>query len=152
MELILWRHADAEDGVIDLKRELTDKGRKQAAKVARWLAPRLEGPWLILASPALRATQTADALDRDYDVRSSLRPGASEDALVREAGWPAGAHNVVIVGHQPTIGRVAARLLTGHPIDLSVKKGALWWFSGRPDRHDAGETLLKAVIGPEIAG
>ncbi len=153
MELILWRHADAEDGVIDLKRELTDKGRKQAAKVARWLGPRLEGTWLILASPAARATQTADALDRDYAVRLALQPGAGEAALLREAGWPGGESNIVIVGHQPTLGRVAARLLTGHSLDLSVKKGALWWFSGRPGRSTGtGETLLRAVIGPDLAG
>ena len=91
MELVLWRHADAEEGVLDMKRQLTDKGRKQAARVARWLRPRLEGEWVILASPAARARQTADALDLDYDVRETLGTGATEDALLREAGWPDGA-------------------------------------------------------------
>ncbi len=153
MELLLWRHADAEDGLIDLKRELTDKGRRQAAKMAKWLRPRLDGSWRVLASPAVRATQTADALDRDYEVRPALQPGAGVDALLHEAGWPDGKVNVVLVGHQPTLGRVAARLLTGHAIDLSVKKGALWWFSARPGPGGSpGETILKAVIGPDLAG
>ena len=74
MELVLWRHADAEDGLQDMKRELTDKGRKQANRVAKWLRPRMEGQWEILVSPAARAKQTADALDLEYDVRLPLGP------------------------------------------------------------------------------
>lgn len=152
MELVLWRHADAEDGLQDLKRELTDKGRKQANRVAKWLRPRMEGQWEILVSPAVRAKQTADALDLEYDVRLPLGPSATEDALFREADWPVNAKNVMIVGHQPTIGRVAARLLTGHVGDLTVKKGALWWFSGKYDKRlGLSETVLRAVIGPDFS-
>ena len=152
MELVLWRHADAEDGLLDMKRELTDKGRKQAARVAKWLRPRLEGRWEILVSPAVRARQTADALGLDYDVRIPVGPGATEDAVLREAGWPASGRNILVVGHQPTLGRVAARLLTGHVGDLSIKKGALWWFTGKVDRQaHLSETLLRAVIGPDFA-
>jgi phosphohistidine phosphatase len=152
MELVLWRHADAEMGVVDMKRGLTEKGRRQAAKVARWLRPRLEGKWQVLSSPAARATQTADALDLDYDVRPALGTSATEEALLREAGWPAGEGNVILVGHQPTLGRVAARLLTGHLGDLSVKKGAVWWFSGKYDkRAGLSETILRAVIAPDLA-
>ena len=151
MELVLWRHADSEDGVLDMKRELTDKGRKQATKVAKWLRPRLEGQWEILVSPAARAKQTAEALDLEFDVRLTLGPSATEDALLREAGWPDGDKNVIIVGHQPTLGRVAARLLTGHHGDLSIKKGAVWWFSGRFDkRAGLSETGLRAVIAPDL--
>jgi phosphohistidine phosphatase len=152
MELVLWRHADAEDGLLDMKRELTDKGRRQATRVAKWLRPRLEDKWDILVSPAVRARQTADALDLAYDVRIPLGPAATEDALLREAGWPAHGRNVLIVGHQPTLGRVAARLLTGHLGDLTIKKGAAWWFTGRLDREaHLSETLLRAVIGPDFA-
>ena len=135
MELVLWRHADAEDGLLDMKRALTDKGRRQASRVAKWLRPRLEGQWEILASPAVRARQTADALDLEYDVQVALGPGASEDGLLRAAQWPQNGRNVMIVGHQPTLGRIAARLLTGHMGDLTIKKGAVWWFSGKYDRH-----------------
>lgn len=152
MDLILWRHADAEVGLADLKRELTDKGRKQATRVAKWLGPRLDGRWTILSSPAARAKQTADALGRDYEVRLTLGPLETEDALLREVGWPRGEDNVIVVGHQPTLGRVAARLLTGHVGDITVKKGAVWWFSSRIGAgHGTGETLLRAVIGPDLA-
>jgi phosphohistidine phosphatase len=37
MELILWRHAEAEDGIPDMARELTSKGKKQAKHMAAWL-------------------------------------------------------------------------------------------------------------------
>jgi phosphohistidine phosphatase len=152
MELVLWRHADAEDGLADMKRALTDKGRRQAARVAKWLRPRMEDKWEILVSPALRARQTADALDLEYDVRIPLGTAATEDALLREAGWPGNGRNVLIVGHQPTLGRVAARLLTGHVGDLAIKKGAIWWFTGRVDRQARlSESLLRAVIGPDFA-
>jgi phosphohistidine phosphatase len=152
MELILWRHADAEVGPADLKRELTEKGRRQANRVAKWLRPRLEGKWEILVSPAARARQTADALDLDYDVRLTLGPLDTEDALLREVGWPGGDHNVIVVGHQPTLGRVAAKFLTGQRGDLTMKKGSVWWFSSRLDGEAGqGETLLRAVIAPEFA-
>jgi len=152
MELILWRHADAEVGPADLKSELTDKGRKQAVRVAKWLEPRLDGDWRVLSSPALRATQTAEALGGKVKVCLTLGPLETENALLREVGWPDAEKNVIVVGHQPTIGRVAARLLTGHTGDLTVKKGSIWWFSTRIDEeHGIGETVLRAVITPDLA-
>jgi phosphohistidine phosphatase len=152
MELILWRHADAEDGSPDLKRELTDKGRKQAERMAGWLRPRLDGDWRILVSPAVRARQTADALELKYDVKVTVGPGATENALIRESGWPGAETNVLVVGHQPTFGRMASRLLTGHHGDLTIKKGSAWWFSSRLDEEvGRGITLLRAVIAPDLA-
>lgn len=151
MELILWRHADAQDGLDDRKRELTEKGRRQAARVARWLQARLEGRWVVLASPAERAKQTADALGLDYEVRAALGTSATPEAILREAGWPAGEANVIVVGHQPTLGRAAARLL-GREGDLTVRKGAVWWFSGREGGEEGPEgILLRAVIAPDFA-
>ncbi len=41
MELILWRHAEAEDGTHDSERKLTAKGIKQAARMAKWLRARV---------------------------------------------------------------------------------------------------------------
>ena len=49
-------------GIPDAARALTRKGLKQAKQVADWLRPHLTGDCLILASPAKRARQTADAL------------------------------------------------------------------------------------------
>ena len=52
MDLILWRHADAQDGNPDLERPLTAKGRLQARKMAAWLNQRMPQEARILVSPA----------------------------------------------------------------------------------------------------
>ncbi|MEA3194623.1 MAG: phosphohistidine phosphatase, partial [Betaproteobacteria bacterium] len=57
MDLILWRHAEAEEGGADLERKLTAKGLKQAERVANWLLQRLPGKFAVVASPAARAQQ-----------------------------------------------------------------------------------------------
>ena len=148
MELILWRHAEAEDTFPDLRRELTDKGRKQAARMADWLNPRLSQDIRILVSPSARTLQTAQALGRDYEQAPALAPGASAEEVLAAAGWPDAAWPVLIVGHQPTLGRVAMQLLTGQAGDLAVKKGSLWWFQSR-ERAGQLQVVLRAVATPD---
>jgi phosphohistidine phosphatase len=131
MELILWRHADAEMGNPDGQRRLTDKGLKQAERMAAWLAPRLPEEYVVMASPA---------------VRADLDTSASAAQLLRACGWPHGA-NVVAVGHQPTIGEVAALLLAGTPAQWAVKKGAVVWLSLRGAE---ARPRLKAWISPDL--
>jgi phosphohistidine phosphatase len=128
MELILWRHADAELGKPDGERRLTDKGHKQAARMAKWLAARLPDEYVVLASPAVRAQQTALALASDFKSVPDLGTAATAQDVLRACGWPHGG-TVIAVGHQPTIGEVAALLLTGAPAPWSVKKGAIVWLS-----------------------
>lgn len=148
MELILWRHAEAEDGLPDLGRELTDKGRKQASRMADWINPRLPPDIRILVSPAARTRQTAGALGREYEQVPALGPGASASAVLAAAGWPDSPYPVMVVGHQPTLGQVAMRLLSGQPGDLAIKKGAIWWFQGR-EREGQLQVVLRAVAGPD---
>ncbi len=150
MDLILWRHAEAEDDMPDAKRKLTARGRKQAKQIARWLNKRLPADARILCSPAARAVQTAQALERPFEELGKLGTGASAASLLGAAGWPQAGGTVVIVGHQPTLGRAAALLLTGDAADWSLRKGALWWFTCRT-RGGAGETVLRAAIGPDLA-
>lgn len=149
MDLILWRHAEAEDGMPDAKRKLTPRGRKQARQVARWLKKRLPADARLLVSPAVRAVQTAQALELPYEEVPRLGTGASASSLLGAAGWPQAGGTVVIVGHQPTLGRAAALLLTGDAADWSVRKGALWWFTCRM-RNGNAETVLRAVIAPDL--
>jgi phosphohistidine phosphatase len=150
VELILWRHADAEDAGLegDAARELTKKGRRQAERMAQWLRPRLEGRWRVLASPAARAVQTVAALDMDYEARPRLGTSASARDVLHEAGWPDG-ERVIVVGHQPTLGEVAAQLLGGARGDVAVKKGAIWWFATR-GRGGRSETVLRLVMNPDM--
>ena len=150
MELILWRHAEAEDlgPQGDLGRELTKKGRKQAERMAEWLRPRLEGEWRVLVSPAARAMQTAAPLDRDHEVRPKLGPAHTARDLLREVGWPNGG-KVIAVGHNPTFAEAAAELLGGAESEVNFRKGAIWWFATRGE-GDPVETILKVVMTPEM--
>ena len=149
MELILWRHADAEDGITDAERKLTAKGLEQAENMADWLKERLPKETVVLASPAKRALQTARALSAKFETRPELATGAAPQAVLEAAGWPHGAGAVVVVGHQPTLGQAAALLLAGAAAEWSIKKGAVWWIAHRV-RHGRPETVLRAVMSPEL--
>ena len=149
MDLILWRHADAEDGFPDLARELTSKGQRQAAEMAKWLKLRLADDSEILVSPAARAQQTAQALTRKFTTVKDIAPGAPYAAILSAAGWPDHRGTVVVVGHQPALGQTAAWLLSGKVADWGMKKGAAWWFTHRV-RGDQRETALRAAISPDL--
>jgi phosphohistidine phosphatase len=149
MDLILWRHAEAEPGLPDLGRRLTAKGLKQAERMGHWLDRHLPETALVLASPADRAQQTALALKRRFRTVDELAPGAPVAAVLAAAKWPDAREPVVIVGHQPTLGEVASFLLTGEEAGWSVKKGAAWWLTNR-DRAGPSAVVLRAVIGPDF--
>ena len=147
MDLILWRHADAEPGMPDAARRLTPKGERQAEKVGAWLDRHLPDDTTILVSPAVRAQQTALGLGRKFRTVDAIAPGASATAVLAAAGWPGGRGSVLVVGHQPALGEAAARLLAGEEAYWAVKKGAFWWLSQRD--HDAA-VVLRAVLGPDL--
>ncbi|BEV14313.1 phosphohistidine phosphatase SixA [Herbaspirillum sp. DW155] len=149
MDLILWRHAEAELGEPDEGRALTPKGHKQAAKMAEWLDRNLPESCRILVSPATRTLQTVEALKRKYKVVADLAPSMSADDLLRAANWPDSREPVLIVGHQPTLGQVAARLISGQPQEWSLRKGNVWWIAQR-ERGDITTNYLKAVVAPEF--
>ena len=149
MDLILWRHADAAEGGRDLERKLTAKGRKQAARVAEWLVARLPSRYAVFASPARRARETADALAVRYKIADRLAPGAAPADILETAGWPLHKGAVVVVGHQPDLGRAAAVLLSGAAAEWSVKKGGLWWLSNR-EREGESQVVVRAVLAPDL--
>jgi phosphohistidine phosphatase len=145
MNLILWRHADAEGGSPDSERRLTERGRLQADRVSAWLKTRLTGDCVVLVSPAVRARQTASALGKQFVTSPAIGVDASATDVVNAAGWPSRLGTVVIVGHQPTLGRVAAMLLSGTESDWEFAKGALWWLV-----HANGKIALRAAVDPEL--
>ncbi len=149
MNLILWRHADAEDGMPDAARALTDKGRKQAKTVAKWLRKRLPADCVILVSPATRARQTAEALHLAYETALALDVGASPSQVLAATGWPRRDGTVLVVGHQPTLGQVAAQLLAGTDAAWSIKKAAVWWFESRT-REGRDQAILRSAIDPDL--
>jgi phosphohistidine phosphatase len=56
---------------------------------------------------------------------------------------------VLVVGHQPTLGEVAALLLAGQELPWSMRKSAVWWLSNRV-RDGVSAVVLKVVIGPDF--
>lgn len=153
IDLILWRHADAHDGWPDLKRQLTDLGRRQAGAVAGWLRPRLPQRYWLVCSPADRAMQTASALSDDYRVDDRLMVSADVGDYADLAEWPYGPQGcpgmLIVVAHQPILGAFASQLLTGSATAWPFAKGAAWWFTSRGPEGD-GMTTLRAVVSPEL--
>jgi phosphohistidine phosphatase len=148
VELILWRHAEAEDGAPDNARQLTAKGEKQADKMAGFLRAHLPRNARILVSPAKRTQQTAQALAKHFITEPGIAPGASPKAILEAADWPDGEGCVLVVGHQPALGEAAALLMTGKPHYWSIKKGAAWWFSCQASEGDY-QTGLRLAIAPD---
>ena len=155
MDLILWRHAEAEDWLlgdaeagIDLDRSLTQRGEKQAARMAAWLDRQLPEGVRIVVSPARRCEQTALALGRKYKIRSELAPDATPEQLLELVQWPLGKSPILVIGHQPTLGQTIARLLGLQESECAVKKGAVWWLRNR-DRDGKSQTVIVTVQTPE---
>lgn len=150
MDLILWRHAEAKEAegpVPDADRELTARGKRHAEKVAEWLRGQPLRNVAVLSSPAKRALQTAQALGLPVKVKNQLGVGASAADLLGAVDWPDHAGAVIVVGHQPTLGRLASLLLAGSEADWTIKKGGIWWFTNRV-RQDETQTVLRAVHCP----
>lgn len=156
--IYLLRHAEAEDVSPtgrDGDRRLTDAGHRRMKAIARAIA-RLEiAPEEILVSPLVRARQTAEpvaqALGFEKPLRETLHlvPSAAPDAILDEIAR-LGRSSVLLVGHQPHLGRVAGRLLSHRSdAELPMKKAALAAFEvdGDPSLDDAE---LKLFVPPRV--
>jgi phosphohistidine phosphatase len=115
VRLVLVRHAEAAPGEPDELRPLTPGGREAARALGERLAAENVQADAVLTSPLLRARETgaelARALDAPVEPDERLAPGATAESvrqLVRGRG-----KTVVVVGHQPDCGRIAAELTDG---------------------------------------
>jgi len=152
MDLIFWRHAEAEDwteGCDDMARSLTLRGEKQAKRMANWLDRQLPEGTRIICSPARRCEQTVLALGRKYKMRPELAPDTTPDALLSAAGWPQGKSVVLLVGHQPSLGQSISLLLGMQQDSCVVRKGAVWWIRTR-ERDGDTQTVVVTVQSPEL--
>lgn len=149
--LILWRHAEAEAGRIglgDRARSLTPKGEKQAARMGLWLRNHLPEKTHVIVSPAMRTRQTASALEWPYQVVDAIAPEGSHESLW-QAALESGAEAVLLVGHQPSLGQLAAFLLAGEAQSLSVKKGAIWWLTFGDGLGSRAQVKLRTVLASD---
>jgi phosphohistidine phosphatase len=152
VDLVLWRHAEAIDLELvgdDMLRTLTPRGEKQAQRVGAWLDRQLPASTKILASPALRADQTAKALDRKYKTHAALAPLSSVEDLLTLVHWPDAQGCVLVVGHQPTLGQTVSRLMGMASVECSIKKAGVWWLRLR-ERDDSTEISVVAVLSPDV--
>jgi phosphohistidine phosphatase len=116
MQLVIVRHAEAASGEPDELRPLTAEGRDAARALGEQLAAEGIRPDAVVTSPLLRARQTARELARptglDPESDERLAPGATAEGV--KAAAEGRGETVVVVGHQPDCGRIAAEL-TGGP-------------------------------------
>src|SRR5690606_16332433 len=158
MDLIVWRHADAGDAAADLARDaerrLTERGRKQAERIARWLQGRPPERHTVPSTPAARAREAAEGPGVKVRGHPRLDPGAGGPHARAALDWPDGPESrsryVVVVGHQPTLGRLVSLLMSGQEADWSIRKGAVWWLSTR-EREGREQVVLRAAIAPDLA-
>jgi len=145
VDLILWRHAEAEEGSPDEQRKLTSKGHKQAEKMADWLSERLSKPIKVLASPAVRTQQTVKAFSGKFDTSDAVGLSASPASILEAVGWPNAGGTIIVVGHQPTLGMTAARLLSGKESEWALRRGAIIWIAFKD-----GHSRLRAALSPDL--
>jgi phosphohistidine phosphatase len=157
-EIYLIRHGIAEERgeawPDDTKRPLTAEGISKLRKCARGLKKVGVGFDIIVTSPLVRARQTAEVVAAELDphphitTAESLAPGGSVAAVMTDLEKHAKRTRVALVGHEPGIGELAARLIgTRHPIPF--KKGAICRIDveGLPP---AGPGDLRWLLTPKI--
>lgn len=149
MELILWRHAEAEPGEPDLARALTPKGQRHAARMGAWLDRKLPAETRILTSPATRCVQTVEALGRRYKVVEALGTESSAEAIIAACGWPEHRQPALIVGHQPLLGQVASLVLCGDKQNWRIRKAGVFWIE---HKESDGIPYIRLVAGPDVIG
>jgi phosphohistidine phosphatase len=133
-ELYLIRHGLAEERgeawPDDTKRPLTEDGIVRMRQAARGLARLGTTIDVVLTSPLVRARQTAEIVVAALDPRpslvqiDSLAPEGSFAAVVAELAKHAKRTRIALVGHEPNIGELAARLI-GSRHGVEFKKGAV---------------------------
>ncbi|MGC9163487.1 MAG: SixA phosphatase family protein [Thiomonas sp.] len=157
--VVFWRHAEAEDAPgsvqgdeVDLRRNLTKQGRRDAAQVAGWIKSHLPKPWTVLTSPASRARQTAQHLS-DYPVNEPrLRPDAELGELLSVVSeFPREGGVLILVGHQPLLGRAGLYWITGCDQAFSLRKSGLLWATER-NRDTGIQRSLRACISADLLG
>ena len=153
--IILWRHAEAvlasDDSMqSDMARALTPKGQRQAKRMAHWLKPHLPENSLLLSSAALRAFQTAQALNQSKSTHINVQPALNPTASLREildclASFSSKS-TLLLVGHQPLLGRLAGHLLGLEVSDLNIKKGAICWLRLESNPANLNQPLRYEIV------
>lgn len=139
MNLYIVRHAIAEQPGTpgyedDSQRPLTDQGRKKMRRIAKGLKEMEKPIDLILTSPYLRATQTAEILAKTLDLGKDkvvqtdhLTPTGYPDGLIQDINENySNVENIALIGHEPYLSGLVSMLVAGDPdVSLNLKKGGV---------------------------
>lgn len=134
LELYLVRHAVAaergDEYPDDSKRPLTANGINRFKREVAALAALGVDVDLIVSSPLTRTKQTADILAAGLESKpevvtvDALAPAGTPSAVIQEIAKHARRGRLALVGHEPNIGELAAKLI-GARVPLAFKKGAV---------------------------
>jgi phosphohistidine phosphatase len=158
MELCLVRHAAAIDRTVDIPEEmryLVPEGRALFRKTARTMLKRGLEPNLILSSPLVRAVQTAEILAESLEyngplvVTNELSPGLDLAGLERILQYYKPVGELVLVGHEPDLGNIAAALM-GLQEGFDFKKGAAVMMKINPDKLQAKAGFKWQAVGKKL--
>jgi phosphohistidine phosphatase len=159
MELYLFRHGIAEDappGRSDSSRALTDAGRERSAAVAKMAREAGVAPSLIASSPYLRAVQTAEVAAKEFGYSGelvrlpSLVPHGTPEEVWSDIRELRDEAAVLLSGHEPLMGHLAAYLLNAPGLQVDMKKSAMV----RIDLANMGAAprgVLRWMIIPKLA-
>ena len=158
MKLLFLRHATAEDaqgGMSDWDRALTDEGRTQAEVVGNALRLLETQPEIVLSSPLVRARQTAEIvaalLGCRVELVDELQPGADSINNLQHVLQHYDAETVMLVGHEPDFSTLAARLINADDRGILLKKAGLIRID-IDGRIKAGRGRQAWLLTPKVMG
>jgi len=134
MDLYILRHGRAEPhaGHGDASRRLTPEGRKEIRNAGRFLARKKVRFCCIATSPLARARETAGIVAEETGAEDEpviweeLVPGGDADAVCYRVAQYGGDTAVLIVGHEPLLSGLVARIITGGgDAAVAIGKGSL---------------------------
>jgi phosphohistidine phosphatase len=112
--------------------------------MAEWLDRQLPESTRVFTSPARRCEDTVCRLDRKYKIHKDLLPDSRSDDILSFIDWPLAKSTVLLVGHQPMIGKIIAQALGLKDSAFAVRKGSVVWLRSR-ERDGQRQTVLVAV-------
>jgi phosphohistidine phosphatase len=158
MKLLFLRHAIAEDaqpGMRDWDRALTDEGRAQMPIVANALTLLGTTPDLILSSPLVRARETAEMVASRFgcsiDMVNELQPDGGTLEDLQRVLHHYDVQTVMLVGHEPDLSSHAARLVNADERGILLRKAGLIRID-IDGRLQAGRGRMVWLLTPRVMG
>lgn len=160
MKIYLVRHAAAvprsTENYEDSSRELTKKGKQSAKMLAKFIASYEGKIDLMITSDLVRARQTADAIEKKASIQrrmesANLSPEAEPSVFLNLVKWEKlKVKSIVIVGHEPFLGRLASLLVSGRDGDFFKLKKSGWIQLEWKKPYPIGSASVVEVVNPSL--